>query len=214
MILLGLITKNKTVLLKLYFLILLLPFSHLCQGQIEVDTSFRSTSLKLTLDDGYRSLTFRKMKDSDTAVYLNYFVSQSGQEKPKLSDEIPHIRTLWESAAQLIPIRLAAANIGYPLEYDDVLRNQIMAFNASDEWQAHVNKNGKKLDYKLIRQVMIDYHVYGPLEDLLANYGYALTDLSTEKHGFVTSEKLKELGRSPDEIIPVPYMVWLTISIQ
>ena len=64
------------------------------------------------------------------------------------------------------------------------------------------------------KQVMIDHHVYGPFEDLLADYGYALTDLSTEKHGFVTNEKLKELVRNPDEVIPVPYMVWLTISIQ
>ncbi|CAD5279127.1 MULTISPECIES: hypothetical protein [unclassified Imperialibacter] len=200
--------------LKVYLLILLLPFSHLCRGQIEVDTSFRSISLKLTLDDGFRSLTFRKNGESDTAIFLNYFVSKNTQGKTNLSDEIPNIRTLWDSAAQLIPIRLTSANIGYPLEYDDVLQNQIAAFNASSEWKAHVNKNGKKLDYKLIRQVMIDHHVYGPFEDLLSDYGYTLTDLSTEKHGFVTNEKLKELGRSPDEVIPVPYMVWLAISIQ
>ncbi|WOK08428.1 hypothetical protein RT717_07230 [Imperialibacter roseus] len=200
--------------LKAYLLILLLPISHLCRGQIEVDTSFRSISLKLTLDDGYRSLTFRKNGDSDTAIFLNYFVSKNTGDRTNLSDEIPNIRILWDSATQLIPIRLTSANIGYPLEYDDVLQNQIAAFNASGEWKAHVNKNGKKLDYKLIRQVMIDHHVYGPFEDLLAAYGYALTDLSTEKHGFVTNEKLKELVRNPDEVIPVPYMVWLTISIQ
>ncbi|WP_339812134.1 hypothetical protein [uncultured Imperialibacter sp.] len=200
--------------LKAYLLILLLPISHLCRGQIEVDTSFRSISLKLTLDDGYRSLTFRKNGDSDTAIFLNYFVSKNTGDRTNLSDEIPNIRILWDSATQLIPIRLTSANIGYPLEYDDVLQNQIAAFNASGEWKAHVNKNGKKLDYKLIRQVMIDHHVYGPFEDLLADYGYALTDLSTEKHGFVTNEKLKELVRNPDEVIPVPYMVWLTISIQ
>tara|TARA_R110002012_G_scaffold142411_6_gene300450 strand:+ start:1531 stop:2166 length:636 start_codon:yes stop_codon:yes gene_type:complete len=211
---LELITKNKTVSLKAYLLILLLPISHLCRGQIEVDTSFRSISLKLTLDDGYRSLTFRKNGDSDTAIFLNYFVSKNTGDRTNLSDEIPNIRILWDSATQLIPIRLTSANIGYPLEYDDVLQNQIAAFNASGEWKAHVNKNGKKLDYKLIRQVMIDHHVYGPFEDLLADYGYALTDLSTEKHGFVTNEKLKELVRNPDEVIPVPYMVWLTISIQ
>ncbi|MEQ8809755.1 MAG: hypothetical protein RIE59_11855 [Imperialibacter sp.] len=168
----------------------------------------------LTLDDGYRSLTFRKNGESDTAIFLNYFVSKNTQGKTNLSDEIPNIRILWDSAAQLIPIRLTSANIGYPLEYDDVLQNQIAAFNASSEWKAHVNKNGKKLDYKLIRQVMIDHHVYGPFEDLLSDFGYTLTDLSTEKHGFVTNEKLKELGRSHDEVIPVPYMVWLAISIQ
>lgn len=123
-----------------------------------------------------------------------------------------YVRTLWDSASHLTAIQLTGANIGYPLEYDDVLQRQIQAFKRSPEWQAHLNQHGKQLNYELMRKIMIENHVYAPFEALLAEFGYAITGLSTEKHGFVPKEALKQMGEDTSTVVPIPFMVLLTLT--
>ncbi len=198
--------------IRLFFIGVLLSLSVRGIAQITVDTSYQSVTLMLKIDSGYRSLTFRRAADSDTAIYLNYFKNVAGGKLPNLREEVGYIRLLWDSAVQIIPIRLTSANIGYPLQYEDVLNSQIKAFKESEAWQAHVSKNGKTLDYSLLRSVMLEAHVYGPFEDFLKARGYAVVGLPTEKHGFIPKEKLKTLGEKETEIIPIPYMVWLSLK--
>lgn len=141
---------------------------------------------------------------------MNYFAN-TRQSQP-LSSEIQYIRSLWDSARQAIDIRLTSVSVGYPLQYTDVLKNHVTAFKRSPEWQAHVKNKGKTLDYPLIKSTMLAGHVYQPLEDLLKEYGYEITGFSTEKHGFVTKDQLLDMGEAADEVIPVPFMVWIKVE--
>ena len=179
------------------------------KAQVEVDTSYRSYSIKLTSGDDYRVLTFSQ-DDSSGYVHMNYFANTSHAQP--LSSEIPYLCTLWDSARQAIDIRLTSVNVGYPLQYADVLKNHVTAFKRSPEWQAHVKNKGKTLDYPLIKSTMLAGHVYCPLEDLLKEFCYEITGFSTEKHGFLTKEELIELGEAADEVIPVPFMVWIKVE--
>lgn len=178
-------------------------------AQVEVDTSYRSYSIKLTTGDDYRVLTFSQ-DDSSGYVHMNYFANTS--QPQSLTSEVQYIRTLLDSAHQAIDIRLTSVNVGYPLLYADVLKNHVTAFKLSPDWQAHVKNKGKTLDYALIKSTMLAGHVYQPLEDLLKEYGFEITGFSTEKHGFVMKDQLIELGEAPDEVIPVPFMVWIKVE--
>ena len=82
----------------------------------------------------------------------------------------------------------------------------------SDKWKNHVKNKGKKLDYLLIKEVMLENKVYKPLNDFLKTKGYSINGFSTEKHGFVTKENLQKVGFPENEIIPMPFIVWILIE--
>lgn len=188
---------------------LLLPAC--CLGQISVDTSYQSLALRLPTDDGYRVLTFRKENDSENYTSMRYYVGSSTGEQA-LSSEVLHIKNLWDSAAKLVKMELTSINVGYPLEYNDVLRKHVAAFNTSAAWQDHVKKNGRTLNYPLMRRVMRDGQVYSALEEVMKGFGYELVDFSTEKHGFLTTKQLEDLGENPKSVVPVPFIVYVKVK--
>ena len=59
---------------------------------------------------------------------------------------------------------------------------------------------------------MLENNVYKPLQDFLKTKNYPITGFETEKHGFVTKENLQKAGFSGDEIIPMPFIVWLKLA--
>jgi hypothetical protein len=48
----------------------------------------------------------------------------------------------------------------------------------------------------------------------LKTKGYHITGFSNEKHGFVTKENLQKSGFAGNEIVPMPFMVWLILTMQ
>ena len=184
------------------------------QGQITIDKSTVDYSVQLEQDNVIRILTFWKDKDSSIYHSVKYSISDFNQtvSEKKLADEIPYIKQLWQIAEDSINYNLQSFNIGYPLLYADILKNHINAFLNSKEWQNHVKENGKKLDYKIIKKVMDENNVYQPLNTFLQTKGYNLIGFATEKHGFVTKENLQKAGFSGNEIIPMPFIVWLRLE--
>ncbi|MFP4025317.1 MAG: hypothetical protein ACLFVR_12400 [Thiohalospira sp.] len=183
-------------------------------AQITISKSQVDYTLKIEQDKIIRTLTFWKNKDSATYTSVKYSISDfnSTESEKNLKDEIGYINQLWETADDSIDIKLQSFNIGYPLLYSDIMINHIRAFQESDEWQNHVQKNGKALNYNFIQKIMIEKDVYAPLTSFLKTKKYTLSGFETEKHGFVTKEILQKAGFRGDEIIPMPFIVCATTS--
>lgn len=183
-------------------------------AQVTVSESQVDYSVKLEENNIIRILTFWNDKDSTIYHSIKYSSSDfnQAQSEKKLADEIRYLNQLWKIAEDSIQYSLQSLNIGYPLLYSDILKNHINAFLNSKEWQHHIEQNGKKLDYKIIKKVMVKNNVYQPLNAFLEAKGYTITGFSTEKHGFVTKENLQKAGFSGNEIIPMPYIVWIQLD--
>jgi len=182
-------------------------------SQISIEKTNVDYSITLEKDSVYRILSFGKQFDSGIYTTVRYSISDFNH-KPKdkaLKDEIKTIKKLWELTEDSIQYDLQSLSIGYPLQYSDVLKNHIQAFINSEAWQNHVKKNGKKLNYEIIKQVILDYDVYKPLHDFLKTKSYEFSGFSTEKHGFVTKENLQKAGFQSNEIIPMPFIVYIVL---
>jgi len=179
--------------------------SNLKVKRSEVDFSLL---LRDSLD--YRVLIFSKQSDSVQFVHMKY--SSVVSDSLLLENEINTIKRLWNIASDSIDISLSSVNIGYPMEYKDVLKRQIEAFLSDKEWREFVNENGKKVNYELTRKIMLDHGVYDQISPLLQEKGYKVIGLSTEKHGFVSADQLKALGYEGNEVVPVPFIVYLTLQ--
>jgi len=199
------------------FIISFVFVSFLSFSQVNIQKTESDYTLKIETDSIIRHLTFGKEKETGMYTGCKYSCTKFKElAKPlNLTEEIKNIKILWTIASDSITIHLNRIFIGYPEEYSDIYLNHINAFNQSEKWQHHVKKNGKTLDYELIHEVMMESNVYKPLTDYLFDKGYKTTGFSTEKHGFATKESLKKYGFSGNEIIPLPFMVWISLeSIQ
>lgn len=201
--------KNLVVLLSLF-----LGLNSFLNAQVTISKTNVDYSIKLEQDSIVRILTFYKSADSTVYHAVHYSISDFSHASKEfiLKNEIEFIQQLWKIAEDSISLELRSANIGYPLEYSDVLYNHIQAFLNSEQWQKHIKQNGKKLDYEIIKTVMLKQDVYKTFHDFLKTKGYQISGFSTEKHGFVTKENLQKAGFAGNEIIPIPFMVWITLS--
>ncbi|MCK5169114.1 MAG: hypothetical protein KAQ75_04470 [Bacteroidales bacterium] len=198
-------------------LLILLSFLFLFQSvycQITISKSKVDYSLKIEKDSTTRILTFWKDKDSTIYTSVKYSVIDFKKKSTEinLTDEISTINQLWNIAKDSITFNLQSFNIGYPLLYSDILKNNIQAFIDSKDWQNHIKQNGEKLDYNIIKKVMLDADVYQPLNDFLKTKGFYISGFETEKHGFVTKENLQKVSFTGAEIIPMPFIVWGVLS--
>ena len=155
-------------------------------------------------------------KKSDSSFYSNLFISQyldvKNQKKHDLKTLINEFIIYWNVAKKDSKIKLSSANIGYPLEYEDVLKRHIEGFLNSAEWIDYVKHNGKKPNYELTKSIMLNCDVYKPLNDFIKSKGFEIVDLSLEKLGYIDLESLKKLGFDDNVVIPMPYMVWIKIE--
>lgn len=203
--------KKLVVILSLF-----LGLSSVINAQVTISKTDVDYSLKHEQDSIARVLTF--YKDADSSLYhaINYSISDfnSADNKLILKNEVEFIQQLWNIAEDSISLKLRSANIGYPQQYSDVLSDHIQAFMDSEQWQNHLKQNGKKLNYEIIKTVMLEEDVYKPFHDFLKTKGYQISGFSSEKHGFVTKENLQKVGFAGSEIVPMPFMVWIILSKQ
>ena len=200
----------KVILILVYFSLLSMD----AFSQVEISKSSVDFSLKIEQDSIYRILTFWKDLDSTIYTSVKYSVSDFNKTATtkNLANEINTINQLWETAEDSICFNLQSFNIGYPLLYSDILKNHIQAFINSEEWQKHLELNGKILNYKIIKKVMMEANTYKLLDDFLKTKGLYISGFETEKHGFVTKEILQKAGYSGNEIIPMPFIVWVKLA--
>ena len=200
----------KIILILLSFLFLF----QLVYSQTTISKSDVDFSLKIEKVSVIRVLTFWKHKDLTIYSSVKYSITDFNKitTERNLADEISIIDQLWDIAKDSIIFDLQSFNIGYPLLYSDILKNHIQAFIDSKDWQNHIKQNGKKLDYEIIKEVMLRNDVYKPLNDFLKTKGYYISDFETEKHGFVTKENLQKTGFTGNETVPMPFIVWVTLN--
>lgn len=207
-----------------FILLILIAFIYGCNNQSVQDEAseegnelltkvvVRRSAVDFTLvlesDSMSRSLAFYKNEDSTTYRHMNYqFYTDS---EVLLKDELVLVNQLWSIAEDSIKLNLRSLMLGYPLEYKDVLQNQIIAFSESTEWK-EVKDGELNENYQLMRDIMKAQNVYYPLDSLLETKGLLIGEFSTEKHGYVPRDELKKLGFDESLKIPVPFMVWISV---
>ena len=180
------------------------PPEELLRPNLTTDRSYGDFSVRIDLPDGYRILTF---SDGDTTGYYRFMkYYTSGDSALSLSSEIEIIEQLYQIAKDSIKTNLNTVSVGYPLLFDDILKNQINAFINLLKIET------TDMDYRQMRELMFKNDVYEPLNTWLKSKGYEITGLSTEKHGYGPQEELIRLGFTGRETIPVPFMVWLDVD--
>lgn len=193
----------KLITFALFFL------SFLLQAQIEVTRTDKEYSLKKSTGESWSVLRFGRNDEFSPFNYMKYSRSvriESLEEECKIIDE------LWSHADESINVELSTADVGYPLQFPDIMPDYIQAFLDSEEWMTHVSLKGKELNYELMHKVIYENDVFRPLTDLLYLHGYYITGVSTEKHGFVTKEDLTKYGFKSSDIIPVPFMLYWKVE--
>ncbi len=170
--------------------------------------SFEESPVDFTVSDSLGfSMTFHKQIDSISYHSMRFRKPDSVRQLLPL---LPTLASLWSTASAKIDIQLTSINIGYPLEYDDVLTNHIKAFAQASQWTG-TSQASERIDYAMVAQVMYRHNIF-PLYELLADFGYEITGFSIEKVGFAQPDKLDELGFDKSLKIPVPYMVWIQVA--
>jgi len=194
--------------MKLYHFIIL-ALTVVLNGAVGIERSDNELTLKLTDGDNYSVMSFRKTSDDSIFDYLKY---SKNKKIISLSAECVIMDGLWSQADSLINILLTTADIGYPLQFPDIMPDYIQAFLDSEEWMTHVSLKGKELNYDLMHKVIYENNIFQALTDLLYLHGYYITGVSTEKHGFVPKQDLINYGYKGDEIIPVPFMLYWKVE--
>lgn len=157
---------------------------------------------------------FYKKPDSTSYLSLsirNYYQSENSK-KHDLTTILEYTDIYWIDIIRDSKINLQTVQVGYPSEYRDVLMRHINGFKNSSKWNEYVNRNGKKPNYELTTQIMLELDVYKPLNDFLKTKGFEIIDMSLEKIGLVLPELLDEYGLDNKAIIPMPHMVWFKIG--
>jgi hypothetical protein len=132
---------------------------------------------------------------------------------PTLAYEIPYIKTLWDTLNKKIRIKLNGASIGNPSEYKDVLNNYVTLLQNAPSWQNQLRKKRKDdYPYALIEEILGTGNVYHPFDSLLQTYGYSIEGYSTEKHYFLSKDKLKAYGYDTSSLIPIPGMCDISLK--
>lgn len=173
------------------------------------DRSYGDFNVRVNEGDQYRMLTFSGIDSLNIYRYVK--ITVVGDSLLNLSSELKTLDLLWDAAMDSIKTDLKSISVGYPLLYEDILKNQIDAFVKDSTWR-QMASDARNISYPQLRIIMKEKDVYSPFNNWLQEKGYRTANLSTEKHGFVPESDLKRLGYTGGEIVPVPFMVWLELE--
>ena len=110
-----------------------------------------------------------------------------------LTEEIPYIKLLWDTLNKKVNINLSAATIGFPAEYNDVLKNYILLIQSSKQYEKLLKRYPESEDiYPFIEALLKDNNIYKPFDSLCNSYGYQFDKYYTEKDWFLKTDFLKE----------------------
>ncbi|MEM6524106.1 MAG: hypothetical protein AAF693_09950 [Bacteroidota bacterium] len=173
----------------------------------DFDRSYGDFTIREDFTSGYRLLRFSS--PDSLGVFTHIKLTVSNNSVIFLTTELNELDKLWNAVTDSIYINLKSVSVGYPLNYEDILKNQIEAFKSDSSWRS-LEDDG--INYTQLRSTMINKGVYSPLIEWLASKRYKIMALSTEKHGIVPDVDLKRLGYTGSEEIPLPFMVWFQVE--
>ncbi|MGD9707945.1 MAG: hypothetical protein AB7V07_09825, partial [Candidatus Delongbacteria bacterium] len=107
--------------MKLYHFIIL-ALTVVLNGAVDIERSENELTLKLTEGDNYSVMSFRKTSEDSIFNYLKY---SKNKKIISLSEECGIMDGLWSQADSLISILLTTADIGYPLQFPDIMPDYI-----------------------------------------------------------------------------------------
>ena len=110
-----------------------------------------------------------------------------------LTNEIPYIKLLWDTLNKKVIINLSVATIGFPAEYNDVLKNYISLIQSSKQYEKLLKLYPENEDIcPFIESLLKDNNIYKPFDSLCNSYGYQFDKYYTEKDWFLRTDFLKE----------------------
>lgn len=192
-----------------YLVIILLNFVMLSvvYGEYNIKKSEKEYSIGYEEDGLYRILTFYKENEKKAYSKAWYRVSKMKAKDLYLQDEIKIIDKLWMESLKEIEIEIDSINIGVPKLYADIFSIYIETFLKSEKWMNSSNKNEV-----LMREIIKESKIYKSLEEFLFVKSYKIKEFSTEKHGFISKETLLKKGKTGNEKILMPYMLWIKLE--
>lgn len=143
----------------------------------------------------------RNVATGTTGYNYNYLIFDSephGSAMPRrrLADEIPHYDTLLRAALRVMPAdSFRHLDLAAPDGWSDVLQRQVEVFSTHPVWKKkNIRSTPEHHAYSLTREIMLEGHVYAPVEAWLAAYGYGIAEFHCSKIGYLGPKLLKGLG--------------------
>lgn len=176
-------------------------------------------------NDTFINLKIMTFKDESQTISFKKGVLPSNT----LCNEVLPLVDFYNTASKEIKLDLWNMNIGYPMQYADVLANQINFFVKDTSWQkyytsykSNLKKEFVNLDYELISKKMKEGNVYTCLEIELNKIGYTIQKIGIEKVGFLDVKFFPSLKKellqtypyteAQLKTVPIPYMVYIGIN--
>lgn len=216
--------------MKQFLLTLTLFMSIISYGQMKVDTTRTSVTVKNVVAGTPKTLSiFRTMVPGQGLRYLAVYqptLAELGEEpeisKTQFADEAAHIKAMLDAALSRKPLNMARFSINL-MAYLDFTGKLIETYANSKEWNDYLKANADKLrvpitlwDGSEIQEIAYDQKValsvfekstlLTDLKNFFAPYGYTVTPggFPDEHQQIVSTDKLMLLHKDPNLFIPTP----------
>ncbi len=223
--------------MKRLLLLLLVACSVDCLGQITVDTTRTTVTVKETSAGALRTLTIYRSFVAGSgmrnqAIYqpvAGEFGEEPATLKLTFAEEVPHIKKMLDAALLKKQFNFSSLSMNV-LPYTDLTAKLVEVFTASPEWNEYIKKatnikrtttlfDGSEVtevafNPKGAAQVLNKSDFFKDFNALFMPYGYSVsaTFPEPEEHQQVLSaDKLMLMGKDGNLFIPVPdYLFTLT----
>lgn len=215
--------------MKKLYLILLITMAVHCNGQITVDSTKTTVTVREKLPTGVKTLSvFRSFVTGAGLrhqVVYQPLAEELGEEPESLklsfNEESTHIRKMLDAALAKRQLYLSSFSINL-MPYEDLARKWVDIYVNSKHWNDYLKKstNLKQTTTLFDGSEVSEVHFYAKmakyvldlsdfpavLNELFKPYGYVVASINfPEEHQQVFStDKLMLLGKDPNLFIPVP----------
>lgn len=223
--------------MKHLLIVLLIVAATNSYGQLTVDTTRATVTVKNKTASGVKTLTVYKsfvqgIGNRNQAIYQPV-ADELGEEPETLQltfeEEATHIKKMLDAAVAKKQMNLSSFSINM-LPYKDLTRRLADIFTSSTDWADYLKKNADKLkkttelfdgsEYtevhfyaKMAKYVLDKSDFYAQLNELFKPYGYIVSSINfpEEHQQILSSDRLMLLGKNGNLFIPVPdYSLTLT----
>jgi hypothetical protein len=223
--------------MKHLFLLLLLVVAANSYGQLTVDTTRATITVKEKAASGVKTLTIYRsfvqgIGNRNQAIYQPG-ADELGDETETLqltfAEEATHIKKMLDAATAKKQINLSSFSINM-LPYKDLTRKLTEIYTSSTDWADYLKKNADNLkkttelfdgsEYtevhfyaKMAKYVLDKSDFYAQLNELFKPYGYTVSSINfpEEHQQILSTDRLMLLGKNGNLFIPVPdYSLTLT----
>ncbi|GAA4462705.1 hypothetical protein GCM10023093_09850 [Nemorincola caseinilytica] len=216
--------------MKKLLLISVMAMATCAYGQMKVDTTRTSVTVRQTVASAVKTLSiYRAFVPGQGMRYLAVYqptAAELGEEpdisRMKFTDEAVRIKAMLDAALAQKPLNFSRLSINL-LPYIDLTARLVELYSTSKEWNDYLQKNAASLrksvtlmDGSEVTEISYDIQVAAAvfeksdmlkeLQELFGPYGYTVTQggFPDEHQQLVSTDKLMLLGKDPNLFVPAP----------